>query len=472
MEPSRKIERKQFYKMLIAIAVPVAFQNLLATTGSMVDTVMLARLGENTVGAIGLCAQFSSLMFSCYWGFVGGGMLFMSQRWGAKDGDGVCSAHGMTFSFLFMVGLIFGILAFAFPGMVMSMYTDKEVLRDIGGQYLRIVGFAYPLQVASMAISALLRSTERVRLPLIASVASIFTNILFNYLLIFGKLGLPCMGVRGAALATVISAVVNLAVLMILGKVQKHPYLWKFRAHFRWTKRDFKDYLAKCFPIICNELLIGVGNMVINIVLGRQSTQAIAALAVFRTFEGFVISFFAGFTNAASILIGKEVGAGNHELAFTRAKRLILLTPCVVLAACLIFLCFLKPFLNVMSLTGEAASICRYLILLYTLIVPIRMTNWINNDSFRAAGNPIFGTVLEIIFMYALVLPAVILSGVVFHAPFLIVFVCTFCDEPIRVFIILREMLSGRWIRPVTPEGQRTIGTFREAHHIQVKERG
>ena len=147
----------------MVIAVPVALQNLLTTTGSMVDTMMIAPLGETSVGAIGLCAQFTSLMFACYWGFVGGGMLFFSQYWGAKDDDGINRAYGVTLCCMMTVGLIFCGLATLAPQLVMRVYTDKTAIQEIGVRYLRVVGFAYPLQIYSMAMCALLRSTERVK---------------------------------------------------------------------------------------------------------------------------------------------------------------------------------------------------------------------------------------------------------------------------------------------------------------------
>ena len=462
---------KEFLKALAAIAVPVALQNLLSTTASMVDTIMLATMGENTVGAVGLCAQFTSLLFNGYWGFLGGGMLFMAQFWGAKDDRGVCASYGMMQVCIMTVAMVFCLMGVAAPGAVMRLYTDKEVLWEIGVKYLRIVGFAYPLQVLAMGMSALLRSTERVKIPLAASIASLTTNLAANYVLIFGKLGLPAMGVRGAAVATLLAAVVNVAALALLGRIQAHPYLLRLREHFHWTKALFREYLVKCFPILCNEVLIGVGNMVINIVLGRQSTHAIAALAVFRTFEGFVIGFFSGFTNAASILVGKEVGAGNHALAFKRGKRLLLVTPATVLCGCLLFLCFHRPILTAMSLSGDSFAIARSLLIAFTFISTVRMTNWIQNDMFRSAGDPVFGTVMELAFMYAMVLPIICCVGLkVRPEAFLPVFLCAYVDEPVRICIMLRHTFSGKWIKPVTTEGRATIGAFREAHGIRLRD--
>lgn len=457
-----RFEWKPFLKKLAVIAIPVALQNLLTTTGSMIDTMMIAPLGETSVGAVGLCAQFSSLMFSGYWGFVGGGMLFFSQYWGAKDGDGIDRSYGMTMVCMMTVALLAACMALLAPERVMGLYTDKAVLQDIGVRYLSVVGLAYPFQVFAVAMSALLRSTERVRIPLYASVASVATNVVLNWAFIYGHLGLPAMGIRGAALATVCAAVVNAAVVLILAARQRYPYLFHFRKHFLWTRAHLAEYFRKCFPILCNEILIGVGNMVINVVLGRQSEQAIAAIAVFRTLEGLVIGFFAGFSNAASVLVGKCVGAGELETAYERAKRLVLLCGSCILCLCLILVALNRPILTAMSLSGESLRIGSGLLMIYCVAAVVRMCNWVQNDTYRSAGDAVTGTVLEIAFMYLVLLPAVCLSGLVFRAPFLVIFACCYIDEPIRLILMQRHMYSGRWVRPVTPEGQAALPEFME----------
>lgn len=456
----QKFDWTAFLKAVAVIAIPVALQNLLTTTGSMVDTMMIAPLGKNSVAAVGLCAQFTSLMFSCYWGFVGGGMLFFAQYWGSKDEDGIDRAFGTTFCCMMFVGITFAILARFFPNLIMSLYTDKLKLQVIGVDYLKIVAFSYPFQITSMAMAALLRSTERVRIPLFASIASVATNILLNWVLIYGKFGLPKMGIRGAALATVFAAIVNATVTIILAKITKYPYLFHFKKHFAFTRAWISEYLKKCFPIICNELLIGIGFMIQNIVLGRQSEDAIAALAVFRTLEGLVISFFSGFSNAASVLVGKSVGAGKVDRAFERAKRLVFLCGLVIAGVCLTIFAAHKPILTVMSLSGASYYYGTGMLGIYCVAAVIRMINWAQNDTFRSAGDTAFGTILEIAFMYTLVLPAVCLSGLVFKLPTLFVFACCYIDEPIRIILMLHHTYSAKWIKPVTPQGQKAIVDF------------
>lgn len=451
---------KPFLTSLAAIAIPIALQNVFATTGSMVDTMMIAQLGQNSVGAVGLCAQFSSLMFSCYWGFVGGGMLFFSQYFGAKDDAGINRSYGTTMVCMMTVAVIFCTLALLFPEAVMTLYTDKTAIREIGVAYLQAVALAYPLQVASMCMAALLRTTDRVKIPFYAAIGSTLTNIVLNYLLIMGRFGFPALGIRGAGYATVMAQVVNLAITMGMAKKTAHPYLFSFRAHFRWKVSALKEYFIKCAPIIANELFIGIGVMLINIVLGHQSEDAIAANAVFRTFEGFVIAFFAGFSNASSVLVGTQIGAGNIRVAFERAVRIVYL--CMGVIACLVMVLLLlhSPMLHLMGLQGEAFRLCFGMLCIYGVGVIIRMGNWTMNDTYRASGDAATGTLLEILFMFLMVLPCVFASAYWLKLPFLVIYACTLIDEPVRFFIMQRHLYSAKWIRPVTPEGREGLKRF------------
>ncbi len=453
---------RKFLSSVLVIAVPVALENLLTNTASMIDTMMIAPLGEATVGAIGLCAQFSILMFSGYWGFVGGGMLFMSQYWGAQDIDGVKRSYGLTVTFLMTVSFIFGLAAVLFPQVIMSLYTDKQEIREIGIQYLRIVGFAYPLQVYAVGMSSVLRATENVKVPFYGSIAGVATNIFFNWVLIYGRLGFPQMGVKGAALATVFAGIMNVSVILIVSASIKFECLFDIKKHFKWTKEKVSQYIKKCFPIICNEVAMGISGFVIAIVMGHQVTEAIAAIAVLRTIEGLVIAFFAGFSNASSILVGAEVGAGKLEDAYSRAKHMIPLIMSVISFVALVLNLTKPVIIRAMGLSGESFRICSKFILIYSIIAIIRMSNWLMNDTYRASGDATTGTVLEIAFMYVLVLPLVCLTGLKLHLNVIIVFACCYCDELIRIVLMLTHLRSGRWIRPVTPQGQAKLVSFRE----------
>ena len=458
---SGRFDWGHFIRSVAVIAIPVALQNLLSSTGTMVDTMMIARIGETAVGAVGLCSQFSVLMLGCYWGFVGGGMLFISQYWGAQDEEGICRSYGLMFCCIMSVALIFASAALFAPQVIMRLYTDKVAIQEIGIKYLKIVRFAYPPQLFSISASTLLRATEKVRIPLYAAIASVLSNIFLNWVLIYGHLGAPALGVRGAAIATVAASGINLAVIFICCAATRYPYIFRFRAHFRWVGSKVREFFIKCFPIIINEVFLGVGNMIINVVLGRQSESAIAALAVFRTLEGLIIGFFAGFSSSSSVLVGKSVGAGDLENGYQKAKRIIPLCVITVAAVGLLLNIFKPNILRAMSLSGTSFEIASYIILVYAIVAVMRMGNWCMNDTFRSAGDSVTGTTLELVFMYLMVIPVVYIAGLKLKISVFILFPLLYCDEPIRFIIMQIHLFSGRFIRPVTPQGKAGMEAFK-----------
>ena len=209
---------------------------------------------------------------------------------------------------------------------------------------------------------------------------------------------------------------------------------------------------------------MGVGNMVINVTLGRQPEHVIAAVAVFRTLEGLIIGFFAGFSNAASVLVGKCVGSGALETAYQRARRLVYLCSGVILGANLILFALHRPILTRMSLSGASYQAGVWMLVIYGAASVIRMGNWIQNDTYRAAGDAVYGTVLEIVFLYVLVLPCVLLSGFVWKLPYWAIFLCCYIDEPIRYVLMQIHLYSGKWLKPVTEAGKAALPEFLEKH--------
>jgi putative MATE family efflux protein len=458
---------RRFYEDILIIGLPVALQNLLATSAGMVDTIMIGTQGETAVAAVGICALFSMLMFAGYFGFCNGGMIFFAQYWGAKDDKGICKAYGLTLLTMMIVGFAFWAAAVFAPEFIMGMYTDKKAIQEAGIPYLRIVGWSYPLQTLAMAMGSLLRSIEKVKIPLFASIASIITNTLITGVLIFGLFGFPKMGVRGAAIGTVIANVVHIVVLYLYCFRDKHSFITRVRDHYGWDKAFVKQFFSKIVFVVCNEALYGVGQLIINIIIGRQIEEGIAAFAVFRVLEGFIFAFFGGFANASGVMVGKRIGAGEHLEGYHDAKRFIVLVPAVTLLIMVIIIIFRKPLLGLFGLGETAQFYARSMLYIYTLTGTLRTCNYINNNIFRAGGESVFGTVIEICGLFFISIPATALCGMVFHLPFPIVFFMLYLDEFIRLGIILWYMNSGKWVKPVTLTGQNTLAEFRKRgkHH-------
>lgn len=451
-----------FLRTIMTIALPIAFQNLLSTTASMVDTIMIGSEGELAVAAVGICSQIASLFFSCYFGFAGGALLFFAQYWGAGNEKGMNKTFGISFVFMLAVSLIFGGVAVTNPQLILGIYTDKQNIIEVAKPYIRIVGFAYPIQVIGVLISFLMRSTERVKAPLISSALGLVVNFCLNWVLIYGRFGMPKMGAAGAAVGTLMSAIVNLIALCIFlvrsdCKVKLH-----ISQMFHWGNGFLKIYLSKCFPILMNEVFYGVGQMLINMVIGRQSESAIAAMAAFRVLEGFVYAFFGGLADASSVVVGKEIGAGNHMKGYNYVKGFALLCPMITFVIVLICVTFNVPLLGLFGLGTEAMFFGKYMLLIYLLAGTIRTCNYIMNTCYRAGGEAIFGTVLEIVCLFGISVPATWIAGMVLHLPFLAVFAFLYTDEIIRLIFELWYTRTGKWVKPVTESGKAALPGFKE----------
>ena len=458
---SSKLDWSIFFKAILTIALPIALQNLLSTTASMVDTIMIGSEGELSVAAVGICSQISSLFFSCYFGFAGGSLLFFSQYWGAGNKKGINQTFGISFLLMLIVSLLFGGVAVTNPEFILGIYTDKQNIIEIAAGYLRIVGFAYPLQVITVIISFFMRSTERVAPPLISSIAGLVTNFILNWLLIYGRFGMPRMGAAGAAVGTLCSAMVNLLLLVFFLLRDKRSVQLHIKDMFCFDRDFLKIYLSKCFPIICNELFYGIGQMLINVVIGRQSESAIAAMAAFRVLEGFVFAFFGGLADASSVVVGKEVGAGRHMEGYQYVKGFAILCPAITFIICMTCFVFNVPLFTLFGLGSEAMFYGKYMLLIYVAAGTIRTCNYIMNTCYRAGGEAIFGTILEIGCLFTISVPATWIAGMVLRLPFLAVFSFLYTDEIIRLVVELWYTKSGKWIKPVTEEGKRSVEEFR-----------
>ena len=221
-------------------------------------------------------------------------------------------------------------------------------------------------------------------------------------------------------------------------------------------------YLKKCLPILCNELFYGVGQMLINIVIGHQAESAIAAMAAFRVLEGFVFAFFGGLADASSVVVGKEVGAGNHMRGYQYVKGFALLCPAITFCITGVGFLLNRPILSLFGLGAEAMYYGKYMLLIYLAAGTVRTCNYIMNCCYRAGGEAVFGTVLEIVCLFSISVPATWIAGMVLHLPFLAVFSFLYTDELIRLIFEVWYTAGGKWIKPVTEEGRRALPAFRE----------
>ena len=202
--------------------------------------------------------------------------------------------------------------------------------------------------------------------------------------------------------------------------------------------------------------------MLINIVIGHQVESAIAAMAAFRVLEGFVFAFFGGLADASAVVVGKEVGSGQHMKGYQYVKGFSVLCPAITFTLVAFFLIFNQPLLSLFSLGPTALYYGKYMLVIYLFFGAIRTCNYIMNSCYRAGGESVYGTVLEITCLFTLSVPATWIAGMVLKLPFLAVFAFVYTDEILRLIFEIRYTRSGKWVKPVTEMGRATLEKFHQ----------
>lgn len=466
LKTQKKLQDNSFLWGLLVLGFPVALQNLLISSMSAVDTLMVSRMGENVLGAVGICNQYNQLFNSTLYGFSSTGALFIAQYWGVREERGITRSYGIMMVWTAVIGLLFTIPAIFAPEIVMRIYTDKAEIQAIGIRYLRLAGISYVFQFLIMGVSTFLRSIEKVKLPLISSAIAVFTNSFLNWVLIFGKLGMPALGVEGAAIATILSNGLNFTFLIVVCVIKRFPYMWNLRAALDWNGGFVMEFVKKLLPIFANEMLMGLALAIINVILGRQPEQAIAALSIFRVLEGFIYAFFNGFFNAASVMVGKKVGAGKLQDAMEYAKKFAWVCPTVTLLPCILLVLLRNLYPVIFTIGPEANKYLSIMLIIFMIFGPLRMSNYIQNAVYRAGGQAVYGTTLELVCIFLFSIPIVWFLGIHLQTSYFIVFAAIYFEDLIKLPIEIRYTLSGRWVRPVTDEGKRALIAFKKEYHI------
>ncbi|MBQ7011781.1 MAG: MATE family efflux transporter [Clostridia bacterium] len=443
-----------FYKTALTLALPIALQNLLTSCATLIDTAMVVSLGDASISAMGAAGRFSFLLNIVGFGFASGCTSLLSQYWGAKESKNLQKTLGVALTFAMSLSVIYGLLLFLFPEKLMTLFSDKPIVQELGAEYLRVYSFAVPFVMFSQVSSFAFRSVERVVVPLVSSVAAVLTNIFFNYCLIFGNFGFPRMELRGAALATAIGMAVQALILLGVLVFRNNPFRGPIKDMFDFDAAFVKKYSRIALPVLLNETLWGVGTNVYAMVIGRQGIENHAGYTMYENIQQLFFVFFVGICGACAIMVGKSIGAGDHEEGFTIAKRFAIMTPLigVFLGIILFFTC--EPILSLFDVETEASRQAALDCLrFYGLWLAPRMIPYtLICGIFRAGGDTMAGWVLDMIGLYMCGIPAVLITGFLIRPErFVMLIAVMFMSEDIiKSFLGMRHFFSKKWIKQIT----------------------
>ena len=434
----------------LPLALPIALQNLLMTSFRLVDTLMVGRLGDLSIAAVGLAGWASFLVELLAFGMSSGAAVFIAQYHGANNKAGILKTYGTMLLFMVPMGLVFTVGVALYPEFVMKLFTEDTALIAEGARYLRFACVSYVSLTVNLAFSTLLRCTEQVHIPMWTSGFSAALNAVLNYIFIFGAFGLPAMGVAGAGLATAISSLANPVLMFIISAYKKTVLIAPFKQIFA-LKGFFKEFWGRALPVLLNELFWSFAIIGVNMVFGRMGTDNYAALTVERTIEGLVFVFFVGICNACNILVGKSIGAGNIEQGKDYARRFLAFTPILGAITGLMIVALRHPLIGLFDLSDAASSTAKALLLIFAIDCCVRYIPYVEVVGiFRAGGDTRIGLITDVVSHYVFILPAVVIAGLLFKLPFLTTYIIMLAvDDVSKLIITIPYFRSMRWVKPI-----------------------
>jgi putative MATE family efflux protein len=457
---SKFLGDKPFWKVLLRLALPVAVQNLLTSSFQLVDTLMVSNLGDVPLSAVGMAAQWGWLAMVLSFGLCSGMSVFVAQYWGVHDHKGIRRVFGIGLFTCVLLSGVFLAVASAWPAWVLSLFNRDPAVVDAGCRYLRIVCFSYPAVALTTVLCTVLRNTEHVKLPMYVSMLTTVANAFADYGLIFGKFGLPQLGIEGAAIATCISAWLGPALIVLFSLMEKNLVSGPLSELVAFTGAQLREFFSRALPVILNEGFWALGILVLNMIYSNEGYEYYAGMTIFRTFSDLAFAFYVGFGNACVIMVGKSVGKGKIRRGVEDATRFTVLLPLsgVLIGGLTILLRY--PLISLFSTGGNLSPLTLSTALWVTVFcsceVLLRNTSYVQIVGvFRSGGDTLHGMAYDLGSLWLVGIPAAAIAAYALHLPFPAVVACAYLGEDIpKCILCLRHFKSLRWLMPVTPEGR------------------
>ena len=444
---------RNFFRNMLRLALPIAFQQLLVSCAQLIDTAMVTKLGNIAVSAVGVSSRWIFLMNLFYFGISSGSAALISQFWGAKEKKNIQKSYGIALIFGALVAVTFSLSMFIIPQYMVRVFTGEQEVIDAAVQYMRIVAFMGIFAAFNQISCTALRATERVNPPLITSMISVATNTMLNYILINGKLGFPALGIRGAALATLISTALQSVLLFIVIRTSKEIFNGKLKEFFGLTKDFVRRFSVVCLPVVLNEVAWAIGTNIYAMVFARQGNEAYAGYTIFSSIEQIAFVFFVGVCHACSIMTGKTIGEGNSDGAYKLSKKFLVMTPIVGIITGTILMFVRNPLLSLLEIETQGAfDIASKLVMIYSLWLPIRNIPYtLIVGTFRAGGDTKAGIFYDCISLYMLGVPVVAILGLIVKVDFEYLLVAMYlCEDIPKSLMSLYRFRSKKWIKNLT----------------------
>ena len=437
-----------FYSTLLRLAVPIVTQQLVMNALNAVDVLMVGQLGETAVAAVGLAGQVFFLMSLFLFGVGSGAAIFSAQYWGQGDQAHVRRMLGVALILAISGSALFTLIAVLAPEWVLAIYTKDPAVIAEGSRYLRVVGLCYVPTAISTMYAMVLRSTRQVKVPMVVSVSALTLKTILAYILIFGKFGVPAMGIMGAAVATVVARFVECIAMTTITYRLKLPAAAKMAELLDINRALVGRFTRTAAPVIVGEMLWSLGITIYTVIYARIGTGSVAAVSIAGTIEGVALVPFLGLASASAIMLGNRIGAGKVADAMDYARRFLFLAVGGGLVMGIVLFVSRGALMSLYRISPEARLDALWVLVAMSVALWMKAGNLtMVVGIMRSGGDTRFAFVADIGSMWLLGIPIALLGAFVLMLPvYWVVFLVLMADEGTKFVVSLWRVRSALWI--------------------------
>lgn len=442
-------ERKRsLRKEIVRLALPIALQQFMTALVGACDAIMLGKLSQDAMSAVSLATQVTFVFNLFMFAFMAGENMFVAQYYGKGDYTGISQVFSLVTKICGCIAVVFLAGALFFPEQLMRILTNEETLIVLGSEYLRVIGISYVFSGIAQTFLAIMKNCGAVNMSTLINGVMVILNIVLNAVFIFGLSGFPKMGIKGAALATVLATVVQF--LWSVGYVLCRIRAVKFSLR-SCEKKLFGRFWQKAVPLLINNLAWGIGFSMYSVIMGHLGTDAVAANGIANISKNLVVCFCLGLGNAGSIIVGNRLGADRLQEAKEAGETL---TKTAIIAGIVsgLVLIALSPFITKMvDLTPTARGYLQKMLLICSYYIAGKSVNCMTiGGIFAAGGDSKFGMLCDSVTLWCITVPLGCICAFILKLPVMVVYFVLNLDEIIKLPVVYKHYKKYKWIKNLT----------------------
>ena len=442
-------ERKRsLRKEIVRLALPIALQQFMTALVGACDAIMLGKLSQDAMSAVSLATQVTFVFNLFMFAFMAGENMFVAQYYGKGDYTGISQVFSLVTKICGCIAVVFLAGTLFFPEQLMRILTNEETLIVLGSEYLRVIGISYVFSGIAQIFLAIMKNCGAVNMSTLINGVMVILNIALNAVFIFGLSGFPKMGIKGAALATVLATVVQF--LWSVGYVLCRIRAVKFSLR-SCEKKLFGRFWQKTVPLLINNLAWGIGFSMYSVIMGHLGTDAVAANGLANISKNLVVCFCLGLGNAGSIIVGNRLGADRLKEAKEAGGTL---TRTAIIAGIVsgLVLIVLSPFITKMvDLTPTARGYLQKMLLICSYYIAGKSVNCMTiGGIFAAGGDSKFGMLCDSVTLWCITVPLGCICAFILKLPVMVVYFVLNLDEIIKLPVVYKHYKKYKWIKNLT----------------------